>query len=112
MKQLKSILIPLILALSILLSACGTDAPADDPVDTTLPEDTTAETPPAPAEPKIYKHVLIIGVDGAGTFFKDTDTPRVIERVMQAWTATGYQDRIQLQYVSSLLRKDRYEPAQ
>ncbi|MBR5453489.1 MAG: alkaline phosphatase family protein [Clostridia bacterium] len=77
MKQLKSILIPLIFALSILLSACGTDAPADDPVDTTLPEDTTAETPPAPAEPKIYKHVLIIGVDGAGTFFKDTDTPNV-----------------------------------
>ena len=87
MKHLKSTLIPLILTVCFLLSACGTDTPpVDDPADTTLPEETTAEIP-APAEPKIYDHVLIIGVDGGGTFFKDTETPN-LDRIFEDGNVT------------------------
>ena len=87
MKHLKNTLIPLILTVCFLFSACGTDTPpVDDPADTTLPEETTAEIP-APAEPKIYDHVLIIGVDGGGAFFKDTETPN-LDRIFEDGNVT------------------------
>ena len=34
---------------------------------------------PIPVSKGAYKHVVILGVDGAGAFFKDTDTPRCDE---------------------------------
>ena len=46
---------------------------------------TEPETPEEPEEPEVpevvvskgaYQHVVIIGADGAGAFFRDTDTPR------------------------------------
>lgn len=88
MKFLKGSLFPIILAISILLSSCGsgdtaklpdetTAATVDDTtVGDTIVGDTTAADP-VPVEPKIYDHVLIIGVDGAGAYFKDTDTPNM-----------------------------------
>ena len=30
----------------------------------------------------IYKHVVVLGVDGAGTFFSRTDTPNM-DRILQ-----------------------------
>ena len=49
-------------------------------------EQETPETPETPTDPEepisskgAYKHVVIIGVDGAGAFFKDTPTPRLDE---------------------------------
>lgn len=42
-----------------------------------------SEKTPGSAEPDedryIYSHVVLIGVDGAGTFFRNTDTPRIDE---------------------------------
>lgn len=58
-----------------IFSACSSK---DDPT----PVDPTPVTPdPGPDVPEVvvskgaYKHVFIVGLDGAGTFFKDTDTP-------------------------------------
>ena len=52
----------------------------------TLPE-TVPETEPAP-ERVTYKHVIIIGIDGAGNFHKDCDTPNMDEIFLGngAWT--------------------------
>ena len=57
-------------ALTVLAISCDKDIKNDD-----SPED-----PEVPAVSKgAYKHVVIIGVDGAGAFFKDTPTPRIDE---------------------------------
>ena len=52
--------------------------------ETPATSDTTTDTTPEPDDPATpvpskgaYKHVVIIGVDGAGAFFKDTPTPRL-----------------------------------
>ncbi len=76
-------------------SDAETETPAEEPADIPseeTPAETPAETPdesPAePAEPEtppepaaevspIYGHVAIIGVDGAGAFFKDADMPNL-----------------------------------
>ena len=34
-----------------------------------------------PVSKEAYKHVVIIGVDGAGAFFKDADIPEVMTNV-------------------------------
>lgn len=36
---------------------------------------------------------------------KEEDTPGVIDRIMQAWNKTGYTDRINIRYATSLLEK-------
>lgn len=62
------------------LAGCG-DAAVTDPVtdETTAPTSDTGETDtPAPAEGD-YKYVAIIGVDGAGAFFRDAETPALDE---------------------------------
>ena len=44
------------------------------------PENTTPDAPQSPEHPsddKTYKHVVVIGVDGAGAFFKEADTPNI-----------------------------------
>ena len=46
-----------------------------------------------------YKHVVIIGVDGAGAFFRDTDTPRCDE--IFAGQATTYRSRMALPTMSA-----------
>ena len=98
MKHFLSVCLMLLLALAMLgtLVACG---PADVPVDT-MPSDTdgaltppetkaetaptetfqaTAEVPAETEEPYVYQHVVIVGVDGAGAFFRETDTPNLDE---------------------------------
>jgi len=73
----KIIFISILLVLSIVLSACGESVPQVNPSDTTA-ADTTAEPSDAKdLSAKVYKHVVIIGVDGGGTFFKDADTPNI-----------------------------------
>ncbi len=44
------------------------------------------------------------------TQLTEKDTPKVIDRIMRAWTNAGYNDRLKIQYVTSLIRKDHYEP--
>ena len=43
------------------------------------PEQEVPEAPETVVSKGAYKHVFIIGVDGGGAFFKDTDTPRCDE---------------------------------
>ncbi|MBR0300141.1 MAG: alkaline phosphatase family protein [Bacteroidales bacterium] len=60
---------------------------------------------PAPDVPEsvvskgAYKHVVIIGVDGAGAFFRDTDTPRCDEIFAEG--ATTYRSRMALPTMSA-----------
>ena len=76
MKRLLSLSLAALLALAVscnkeVTSETGGSAPAG-PV--------TPEGPTGPVVSKgAYKHVVIIGVDGAGAFFKDTPTPRLDE---------------------------------
>jgi len=61
------------------LAGCGGTAP--DPVideTTVLPSDTDGTETPTPAEGD-YRYVALIGVDGAGAFFRDADTPCIDE---------------------------------
>ena len=80
------------------VAACGPADPAETDTDavTAQPDtdaDGTAEDDPITDEtdaattaadgdveaPYVYKHVVVVGVDGAGTFFKETDTPNLDE---------------------------------
>lgn len=69
-----------LLALSMLLALAACAPAAKDPtqsgVDTA--EDTTA-TPEQPAPQADYKYVVIVGVDGAGAYFKEAKTPNLDE---------------------------------
>ena len=40
---------------------------------------------------------------------EEETAPEVIDRIMRAWSKTGYSDRLSIRYTSSSLRKDRYE---
>ncbi len=66
-----------VLALVLALSAasCGGDA-LQNANQTETPETPDVKLPPSKGA---YKHVVILGVDGGGTFFKDTPTPRCDE---------------------------------
>ena len=53
-------------------------------------EITTAPQPDETPEVYTYKHVVIVGVDGAGTFFQNADTPnldRIFENGAVSYTA-------------------------
>ena len=59
-----------------------TDPPAEETtVEPTVTEPSTEETTDEPEESVpsdyVYKHVVVIGVDGAGAFFKNADTPNL-----------------------------------
>ena len=75
----------------------------NDPVPITEPE--TPEEPEEPEVPEVvvskgaYKHVVIIGADGAGAFFRDTDTPRCDE--IFAGGATTYTCRVGMPSMSA-----------
>lgn len=83
------------------LTSCTPSTP-DDIID-----DNTPDTPdtPEPEVPEVvvskgaYKHVVIIGADGAGAFFKDTDTPRCDE--IFAGGATTYSCRVGMPSMSA-----------
>ena len=66
---------------SLCLVSCKQDIKPENPEEGTDPED--PEIPVDPDLPVVskgaYKHVVIVGVDGAGAFFKDTPTPRCDE---------------------------------
>lgn len=70
MKRLISLSLAALTALAV---SCNKGATSDD----------GGSTPAGPTGPVVskgaYKHVVIIGVDGAGAFFKDTPTPRLDE---------------------------------
>lgn len=74
MKKATRFLIPLILLISILFSACASETPPNNTPDTTQNTDINLE-PTKDDTP--YKHVLIIGVTSAGAFFEDTYTPNL-----------------------------------
>lgn len=76
----KIIFISILLVLSIVLSACGGTTPQNPQPQDTTAADTTSEQPSTPSKDlsaKEYKYVVVIGVDGGGTFFKDTETPNI-----------------------------------
>ena len=84
MKTIRRILIlSLVLTLTVLLMIGCAETTIDEPeTEPTETADTATETEPTakPAEERyIYKHVVLIGVDGAGTYFRNTDTPRIDE---------------------------------
>ena len=63
--------------LGILVSCETKEAPENN-----KPGSGTEQKPPTeitPVSKGAYKHVIIIGVDGAGAYFRDTDTPRCDE---------------------------------
>ena len=39
----------------------------------------------------------------------ERDAPKVIDRIMKEWEQTGYNDRLKIKYVTSIMRKDSYE---
>ena len=60
-----------------LLSSCASKENLDNNKNTE--PQTRPVVPEAVVSKGAYKHVVIIGVDGAGAYFKDTDTPRCDE---------------------------------
>lgn len=50
-----------------------------EPPETQEPPETPTDPDESVASCGAYKHVVIIGVDGGGAFFKDTPTPRLDE---------------------------------
>ena len=81
-------------SLLISIAAC---TPKDDPENNVKPDPKPETDPPVPevvVSKGAYKHVVIIGMDGAGAFFKDTDTPRCDE--IFRGQATTYKSRMAL----------------
>ena len=71
------------LVLASLLFAFASCAPHEEPVDSGTLIPGPEPEPEVPEEVVVskgaYKHVVIVGVDGAGAYFRDTDTPRCDE---------------------------------
>ena len=83
--------------LTYVLASCASKENIDN--------NTTPEPEPEPEIPEVvvskgaYKHVVIIGADGAGAFFKDTDTPRCDE--IFTGSATTYTCRVGMPSMSA-----------
>lgn len=72
--KLKSWLSPLpILSVMGSFVACQPENP--DPAVTTSAGVVTNPTGEDEKRPYVYKHVVIVGMDGAGAFFREADTP-------------------------------------
>lgn len=90
---MKRIICALLATLTVLAVSCDGDIKPDGNENIVVPEDPgDPENPGDPDDPQTpglpdppvaswgaYKHVVIIGLDGAGAFFKDTPTPRIDE---------------------------------
>ena len=90
-------ILPLLMVLVLLLmSACGT-ANGPSAVDTSTdltegPSDSddvsgTASSGDEPAPERSISHVIIVGVDGGGAYFRDAETPN-LDRIMENGTVT------------------------
>ena len=78
----------LLLSLVLGLVACGTNTPQNENTsnsDTITPADTSTDTPAD--ENFAYKHVVIVGIDGMGTYHKGADTPN-IDRIFADYALT------------------------
>jgi len=89
----------LIASLLLVFASCTTK-------ENVAPESGGSQQPEQPAEPEApvvskgaYKHVVIIGVDGGGAYFKQTDTPRCDE--IFANQATTYKSLMALPTMSA-----------
>ncbi len=71
-----SFLLLLCILLPLGLSGCNEATPPTSDEDTTVTDEPV--TPPTTSEPD-YKYVALIGVDGAGAFFADANTPCIDE---------------------------------
>ena len=86
---MRRVLLFSLVSILCLLVSCGSKENPDNPVipDGNEQQEQGQDPEPDPdPEPEVipesrgaYKHVVIIGVDGAGAYFKDTDTPRCDE---------------------------------
>ncbi len=52
---------------------------SESETETVTESESETEIEPAEAYADVYKHVIVIGVDGAGTYFKDAEMPRLNE---------------------------------
>ena len=89
----------LLASLMLSIAAC---TPKDNPENNVKPDPKPETDPPVPevvVSKGAYKHVVIIGLDGAGAFFKDTDTPRCDE--IFRGQATTYKSRMALPTMSA-----------
>ena len=78
-KKILAVLLALICAISV-LSGCTAKETGTTPDESGEQTETEAEAEKPARDPdSIYQHVVIVGVDGAGRFFRDTDTPRIDE---------------------------------
>ncbi|MBP3414090.1 MAG: alkaline phosphatase family protein, partial [Clostridia bacterium] len=68
--SLLAFLLACIMPLSMI--SCNNGANSTD--ETTIDEESEENTPD---DRYVYKHVVIVGIDGAGAFFKNTDTPNL-----------------------------------
>ena len=82
-----------ILAVVFMLSITACSDKRNQPVEPDIPDD------PKVTEPLIYSHVVILGVDGAGAFFNQTDTPN-IDRIF-ADGATTYSASAEIPTISA-----------
>ncbi len=99
MKKIFSLLIAALMVLAAY--SCEKDPEPVDPDPGNKEEEVTpVETPETPLVSKgAYKHVVIVGVDGAGAFFKDTPTPRCDE--IFAGQATTYRSKTSFPTISA-----------
>ena len=89
----------LLASLMLTLVSC---TPKDNPENNAKPNPDPDPEPPVPevvVSKGAYKHVVIIGLDGAGAYLKDTDTPRCDE--IFRGQATTYKSRMALPTMSA-----------
>ncbi|MBR0297757.1 MAG: alkaline phosphatase family protein [Bacteroidales bacterium] len=90
----------LLASLLFFFAACSSKDSAPTPVDPPEPGPEPEPTPPEVVVSKgAYKHVFIIGVDGGGAYFRETNTPRCDEIFMHQ--ATTYQSLMALPTMSA-----------
>ena len=96
----KFFLLPIAALMVLATFSCEKDPEPVDPDPGNKEEEVTpVETPETPIVSKgAYKHVVIVGVDGAGAFFKDTPTPRCDE--IFAGQATTYRSKTSFPTIS------------
>ena len=104
----KLLFLPVAAMIMLAAFSCETKTDPDD-IDPGNTEVTDPEDPDGPEEPEepegpvaskgAYKHVVIVGVDGAGAFFKDTPTPRIDE--IFSGQATTYRSKTSFPTISA-----------